>query len=177
MELNLGLAYYKTNQTKLAAATLEKVHRVAPDQMQPILLLADCWLAMGKHKQLIHLLTPISDKSPEDMAVTYLLGTALVRDNQVDKGQRVIDRILSKGDSAEARLLLGTTRLQAQEFPAALADLTKAVELNSNLPGVYAYYGQALLRTGDPVKASDAFRKAWPPTPMTIRPTCNLLFC
>ena len=160
VELNLGLAYYKTNQTELAAITLEKVHRVAPDQLQPTLLLADCWMAMGKHKQVIQLLTPLSDKSPEDMAVTYLLGTALVRDNQVERGQRVIDRILSKGDSAEARLLLGTTRLQAQEFPAALTDLTKAVELNPNLPEVYAYYGQALLRTGDPVRAADAFRKA-----------------
>ncbi len=160
VELNLGLAYYKTNQTELAAVTLEKVHRAEPDQMQPILLLADCWMAMGNHKQVIQLLTPISDRSSEDMAVTYLLGTALVRNNQVDLGQRVIDRILSKGDSAEARLLLGTTRLQAQEYPAALADLTKAVELNPNLPDVYGYYGQALLRTGDPVKASDAFRKA-----------------
>ncbi len=160
VELNLGLAYYKTNQTELAAVTLEKVHRAVPDQMQPILLLADCLLAMGKHKLVIQLLNPISDKTPDDMAVTYLLGTALVRDNQVDRGQRVIDRILSKGDSAEARLLLGTTRLQAQEFPAALADLTRAVELNPNLPEVHAYYGQALLRTGDPVRAADAFRKA-----------------
>ena len=31
---------------------------------------------------------------------------------------------------------------------------------NPNLPEVYAYYGQALLRTGEPVRASDAFRKA-----------------
>src|SRR2546426_7028141 len=33
---------------------------------------------------------------------------ALVRDGQSDKGQVLIDRILKNGDSAEARLLLGT---------------------------------------------------------------------
>src|SRR2546422_9542079 len=57
VELNLGLAYYKTGRTELAAATLEKVHRAAPDQLQPTLLLADCWLAMGKNRNVVELLT------------------------------------------------------------------------------------------------------------------------
>ncbi len=159
VELNLGLAYYKTGQTELAAATLEKVHKAAPDQPQPTLLLADCWLAMGKNKNVIELLTPLSTRQPDDLAITYMLGTALVRDNQVDHGQLVIDRILRNGDSAEARLLLGTTKLTAQDYPAALVDLTKAVELNPKLPDVYAFYGQALARTGDSPGAMEAFRK------------------
>src|SRR6201999_389931 len=40
------------------------------------------------------------------------------------------------------------------------ADLAKAVALNPNLPDLYSYYGQALLRTGDSGGAADAFRKA-----------------
>ena len=156
VELNLALAYYKTGQTERAAAALENVHKSAPDQLQPTLLLADCWLAMGENKKVVALL----DGQPStDLAIAYLLGTALVRDGQVDRGQVIIDRILRNGDSAEARLLLGTTRLSAGEFPAALADLSKAVELNPKLPGVYAFYGQALLRTGDPHSAAEAFRK------------------
>jgi tetratricopeptide (TPR) repeat protein len=160
VELNLALAYYKTGQTELAAAMLEKVHRAAPDQLQPTLLLADCWLAMGKNKKVVELLTTLSSQRPDDLAIAYLLGTALVRDNQVSRGQVVIDRILRNGDSAEARLLLGTTKLSAQDYPAALVDLSKAVELNPNLPDVYSYYGQALLATGDPAGAADAYRKA-----------------
>jgi len=160
VELNLGLAYYKTGRTELAASTLEKVHRAAPNELQPTLLLADCWLAMGKNKDVVQLLTPLSGQRPDDLAIAYLLGTALVRDNQIAHGQVVIDRILRNGDSAEARLLLGTTKLSAQDYPAALADLSKAVELNANLPEVYSYYGQALLATGDPARAAEAFRKA-----------------
>jgi tetratricopeptide (TPR) repeat protein len=160
VELNLALAYYKTGQTEVAAAALEKVHRAAPDQLQPILLLADCWLAMGKNRNIVELLTPLSSQRPDDLAIAYLLGTALVRDNQVARGQVVIDRILRDGDSAEARMLLGTTKLNAQDYPAALADLSKAVALNPNLPDVYSFYGQALLRTGDPAGATEAFRKA-----------------
>jgi tetratricopeptide (TPR) repeat protein len=159
VELNLALAYYKTGDPETAAETLEKVHKAAPDQLQTTLLLADCWLAMGKNKEVAELLTPLSSQRPDDLAIAYLLGTALVRDNQVARGQVVIDRILRNGDSAEARLLLGTTKLQARDFPGALADLTKAVELNPQLPDLYSFYGQALLSTGDGAGAAEAFRK------------------
>jgi tetratricopeptide (TPR) repeat protein len=159
-ELNLALALYKTGQTEAAAGTLEKVHQAAPEELQPILLLADCRLAMGENKKVIELLTPWSERRPDDLAIAYLLGTALVRDDQPARGQVIIDRILRHGDSAETWLLLGTAKLNAGDFPAALADLTKAVELNPNAPDVYSFYGQALLRTGDPARATDAYRKA-----------------
>src|SRR5205814_8403396 len=149
VELTLALAFYKTGQADVAAATLEKVHRAAPDQLQPILLLADCWLAMGENRKVIDLLTPVSTQRPDDLAIAYMLGTALVRDNQPARGQVVIDRILRNGDSAETWLLLGTTKLNAGDFPGALADLKKAVDLKPDLPDTWAYYGQALLRTGD----------------------------
>ena len=167
-ELNLGLAYYKTNQKDQAAAWFEKVHRAAPAEMQPTLLLADCWLAMGRNKDVVTLL---ADK-PDDLAVTYLLGTALVRDGEVKRGQAVIDRILRNGDSAEARLLLGTAKLNARDYPAALEDLGKAVELNPNLPDVHAYHGQALAAAGDPERAAEAFQKALTANPNDF--TANL---
>jgi tetratricopeptide (TPR) repeat protein len=160
VELNLALAFYKTGQTEQAAATLEKVHRAAPDERQPTLLLADCWLAMGENKKVVALLTPLAERRPTDLAVAYQLGMALVRDQQPERGQVLIDRILRNGDSAQTWLLLGVTKLNAQDYPAALEDLTKAVALDPKLADVYSYYGQALLRTGDPVAAIDAFRKA-----------------
>src|SRR5882724_3901206 len=172
VELNLALAFYKTGQADVAAATLEKVHRAAPDQLQPILLLADCRLAMGENKKVIDLLTTVSTQRPDDLAIAYMLGTALVRDEQPARGQVIIDRILRNGDSAETWLLLGTTKLNARDYPAALADLSKAVQLNPNLPDVYGYYGQSLLRTGDPASATEAFRKALAANPYDF--TSNL---
>jgi len=172
VQLNLALAFYKTGQTELAAAELEKVHRAAPAELQPVLLLADCWLAMGENKKVVELLTPVAQQRPGDLAVAYQLGMALVRDNQPERGQVLIDRILRNGDSAETRLLMGTTKLNARDFPAALVDLAKAVELNPGLPDVYAYYGQALLRTGDPASATAAFRKALEANPFDF--TANL---
>jgi tetratricopeptide (TPR) repeat protein len=159
VELNLALAYYKTGRRSLAAEEAAKVHRAEPNELQPALILADCWLAMGKNNEVVDLMTPFSARSPDDLGVAYLLGTALVRDNQIERGQVVIGRILRDGDSAESHLLLGTTKLNARDYPAALADLKKAVELNPKLPDVYSYYGLAQLGTGEPVGAAESFRK------------------
>jgi tetratricopeptide (TPR) repeat protein len=159
IELNLALAYYKTGHIDQAAAGFEKVYKAAPDQLQPALLLADCRLAMGDNKRVDALLTPWAKQKPDDLAVAYLLGTALVRDNQVARGQVFIEKILHNGGSAEAHLLLGTTTLNARDYPAALAELKKAVEIDPHLGAAWAYYGLALLGTGDPAAAAEAFRK------------------
>ena len=54
---------------------------------------------------------------------------------------------------------MGTTKFMVADFSGALQDLQKAVELNPQLPDVYAYYGQALLLTGDQGGARRAFER------------------
>ncbi|PYT26407.1 MAG: hypothetical protein DMG58_22560, partial [Acidobacteria bacterium] len=149
VRLNLALAYYKTMKLSLAVAELKKVREEMPGDLRPVMLEADCYLRLGENKKVIELLTPVHQTNGDGLAIAYMLGTALVRDGQAEKGQVLIDRILKNGDSAEARLLLGTTKLMVNDFAGALVDLQKAVELNRNLPEVYAYYGTALLSTGD----------------------------
>jgi len=159
VRLNLALSYYKTAQVSTAAEELAAVVAKQPSNRQAVFLLADCDLQLGENKKVIELLAPLEKDSPDDKALIYLLGTAYIRDKQPQRGQLLVDRILRDGDSAEARLLLGTTRMNAQEFSEALVDLKKAVELNPKLPDVYSYYGLALLATGDMAAASDAFHK------------------
>ena len=159
VQLNLALAYYKSSQISAAAGELTKIVRRQPANRQAIFLLADCHLRLGEYKKVIELLSPLEQDSPNDKALIYLLGTALIRDNQPQRGQVLVDRILRDGDSAEARLLVGTTKLNAMDAAGALVDLKKAVELNPHLPDVYSYYGLALLTTGDVAAATSAFRK------------------
>jgi tetratricopeptide (TPR) repeat protein len=159
IRVNLGLAYYKTSQISAAAEELAKAVEQQPSNRQALFLLADCDLRLGENKKVIELLAPLEKESPNDKALVYLLGTALIRDNQPARGQVLVDRILREGESAEARLLLGTTKMNAQEFAEALVDLKKAAELNPRLPDVFSYYGLALLATGDVAAAAGAFRK------------------
>jgi tetratricopeptide (TPR) repeat protein len=157
--LNLALAFYKAGQISDAARELEALHAVEPENRQAIVVLADCWLRQGQNAKVIGLLTPLDQQNQDDLAIAYMLGTALLRDKQIERGQKVVDRILRNGDSAEARLLLGMAKLEALEYPAAIADLTKAVELNPHLPDLYSYLGQAQMASGDMGAARAAFEK------------------
>jgi tetratricopeptide (TPR) repeat protein len=159
VRLNLALAYYKVTDLNNAVATLKQVHQELPANVQVLTVLSDCYLRLGQNKEVIDLLTSAQSKDPDNPTFNYLLGTALVRDGQAAKGQVIIDKILRNGDSAEARLLMGTTKYMVKDFSGAFTDLQKAVELNPNLPDVYSYYGLALLVTGDQAGAKKAFER------------------
>src|SRR5205814_8901775 len=159
VRLNLALAYDKSAKLSLAVAELKKVREEMPGDLRPLMLEADCYLRLGENKKVIELLTPVHQTNGDGLAIAYMLGTALVRDNQAERGQVLIDRILRNGDSAEARLLLGTTKMMAGDYAGARNDLQRAVQLNPKLPDVYSNYGAALMLTGDTAAAVDAFRK------------------
>jgi tetratricopeptide (TPR) repeat protein len=88
-----------------------------------------------------------------------VLGTALIRGGEVDRGQQVIDRILRHGDSAEAHLLLGTARLTARDYPGAAEEFRRAIKAAPDLPTAHSLYGRALLATGGRDQAVAAFRR------------------
>lgn len=160
VRLNLALAYYKSAQYSLATRELETVHAADPSNPKATTLLADCDLRAGENKKAIDLLTPLRTAQPDDLAIAYLLGTALTRDGQTEQGQVVINQIFARGDSAEARLLMGTARIGAREYTTAVTDLKKAVDLNPNLPDAWSYYGLALFSTGDMTGSRQAFLTA-----------------
>ena len=113
---------------------------------------------MGQNKAVIDLLDRLQPTHGDDLGLIYMLGTALVRDGQVARGQVIIDKILKNGDSAEARLLLGTTELAVHQPQAALADLQKAIELDPQLVSAHSIYGRALMDAANPQEAQNAFR-------------------
>lgn len=156
VRLNLALAYYKSADFGHAAEELERVHQQQPAQRQATLLLADCFIRQGKYKQVIELVAPVA--SPDDSAAAYVLGTAYLQEGQVEKGQQWIETIMKRGDSGEARLLLGTAKMRADDYAGAREDFHQAVTLAPQLPTVHSAYGMALVNTGDVANAALQFR-------------------
>ncbi len=157
--LNLGLAYYKTGDLTYAADTLKKVRQQEPPLIsRSLTVLGRLRSAAGpeqrRHRP-SHAAARGRPRQPRRSIIC--LGTALVRDGQTAKGQVIINTILKNGDSAEARLLMGTTKYMVGDFAGARGDIQKAIELNPNLPDVYSYYGLRSLSTGDQAGARKAF--------------------
>lgn len=156
-QFNLALAYYKSAQIPQAAETFAQVIAAERDHLNARLLLGDCYLQMGRFQDTIDTLALWQDSYGDNPAFAYILGSALIETDRLDQGQVLIDRIFSKGESAEAHLLMATVHLRRTDNPAALAELQKAAALNPKLPLVHSLMGRALLRTGDQEGAAKAF--------------------
>ena len=158
--LNLGLAYYKTGRHAEAAARFERAVSLSPQfKEQVTLLLAVCYNNLGRYKESVSLLGSLEkDKAGAgDPGFDYIYGIALIGDGQDAAGTAVINRILSRGESAEARLLRGTLELTAHDRDSARVDLEKAIALNPRLSGAHARLGELLLSQGESERARAAF--------------------
>ena len=160
VRLNLGLAYYKSGRIAEATGEFSKVHGVDPSNRQATLLLANAYLSAGQNQKVIELLDPISTAGQTDDGISYVLGTALIRDRQFERGQIWLDGIFRKTESAEARLLMGTARMMANDLAGARIELQRAIELNPNLAEAHTWLGQTLLRGGDTTGAAAEFRRS-----------------
>lgn len=147
--LNLALAYYKMGNYEDAAAELSKAHSEAPANHQAVLVLADCYMRLGREKEVIRVLEPEETRAPDDLAVAYLLGTALIREKRVPEGEVLVERIMRNGDSAEVHLMLGSAKMGVSDFAGARDEFAKAIELNPKLPDAHVLYAKALMFTGD----------------------------
>ena len=164
VRFNLALAYYKTGDLAPAVSEFETVRSALPagdDQGRRVaVLLADCYLRQGDEKRVIELLDPIAAANPDDLGSAYLLGIALLHENQEERGKPLIERILRTGDTAEAHMLMAFTRMKSNDHKAALAEAVRAIELNPKLPDAYNLQGRILFLISDLAGAEQAFRRA-----------------
>jgi len=158
--LNLALAYYKQGDFGKARNLLEVLHQLRPANRQAFDLLSDCDLRLGMFRDAIALVEPAYQAQPDDPAIEYILGTALIQDGQTQKGAAVIDRMMRNGNSAVASVLMGASQFAAGEYKTSAATLRKALDLNPKLPAAWTIYGRALLSNGENEEAKRAFRRA-----------------
>jgi tetratricopeptide (TPR) repeat protein len=159
VRFNLALALYKSALVPEAARELAQVRGLDPGHNAALLLLADCQLQLGQDAEVVALLEPHEAELANDRLYAYLLGTALLRRNELDRGQVYIDRLFKGGDTALARLLMGLAHLRRKDGRSAAVELERAAQLDPKLPGVHGVHGRALLDSGRRAEAAEAFRR------------------
>ena len=158
--LNLALALYKRADFGRARIEFEELRKLHRANQQALYLLADCDLRLGNYKDTIALLEPAYDAHPDDAALDYLLGTALIKDGQTQKGGAVIDRIMRNGNAALASVLMGAAQYSAGDYKTSAGTVKKALDQNPEIPGAWTLYGRALVGSGEYEEAKTAFQRA-----------------
>src|SRR5439155_26519684 len=93
VRFNLALALYKSALVPDAARELEQVLSIDPAHRAAILLLADCRLQMWNEAGVVALLEPHAADLRQERLYAYRLRTALLRRNELERGQVLIDRL------------------------------------------------------------------------------------
>ena len=164
IRFNMGLAYYKTGDIAHAAEDFQGVYTSLPEKdpfhERVALLLAECDLRLGENDRVVALLEPIAPTDPDNHTLDYLLGTALLRDGQVERGTPYIQRLLENGETAEGHMLMAYTKWQAHDKVGAAAEIKQAIALNPNLPEAYSLGGRLAFLESDMKGAEASFRKS-----------------
>jgi tetratricopeptide (TPR) repeat protein len=148
LRMNLALAYYKKGAFREAIEQLTALHADAADT-RIATLLGDCYARLGQDDRAIAVLTPAERTHPDDLAVAWLLGSAMIRAGHKREGLDRVDRVARQGNSAEAYLLAGQTALKMNEFERARDYADAALRLNPRLPGALTLRGTVLTFLGD----------------------------
>jgi tetratricopeptide (TPR) repeat protein len=105
-------------------------------------------------------LDPLQASHPDDQALEYMLGTALLHEGQTDRGAQLIQRLLANGDTPQAHMLMAYTWWEAHDKEKALVEVNQVIALDPNLPEAYTLKGRLGFLESDLQGAEASFRKS-----------------
>ncbi len=158
IRMNLALSLLKAGRLEEAAEESGRVLVAQPDNRSMLLVTADCRLRLGQDEKVVLLLEPAAKASPEDKAVAYLLGSAMLNLGRTEEAQVLMDRVF-RDDSPEAQVLLGAMQARQGNTAGAIEMYEKALAANPRMPLANFLHGQCLLEKSDWAGAAAAFRR------------------
>lgn len=156
LHLNLGLAWLKQDVHKTARASFERAAALRPDHTQTRELLATTQLFTGDVDKAVATLESLPPSQP----VHYLLSIGYLKQNKREQAHESIGRLFSMLKPAQAHFLAGRAYYETTLFEEALAELTKARELDPNLPGIWREVGKVQVSLRRSTEAQASLREA-----------------
>jgi tetratricopeptide (TPR) repeat protein len=155
---HLGLAYFQAQRFELAQHELQRVLIAQPTNHQAQHLLGLSLLKQDKVSEGIVELGKVFSAEPQNLEVAYTLASAYITNQQLDKAQKLITKVLVHQKSAEAALVRGSYEIAMKHYPKAVEELTRAVELKPTLPSLHSNLGYAHLCIGNRKLAIQEFQ-------------------
>jgi tetratricopeptide (TPR) repeat protein len=157
---NLGLTYLQSEQNEKARRTLAAAADAPHGNYLARHYLGVALLKLNRGPEGIAELEKVASSHAEDVEALDTLASAYVRYLQLEKAHDLIERVISRQDTAEGHLIIGSYYLAAKDYRAALVELRRAQELNPALPGLGTSLGGVYAMTGGRDAAVEFYSEA-----------------
>jgi tetratricopeptide (TPR) repeat protein len=159
IRLNLGLAYFRKREFKMAAPYFGDVLASEPANLQAHYLKGLCHFMMDDLPAAIASFEPIQDREQDDLEFLFMLGTSYGMVKRTDDSRRIFERLVAAGgDTPHLHLLLGKAYLALNQLEPAETELRRAAEANS-LPYAHYYLARLYEQKGDLDRAISEWEK------------------
>ena len=158
--VNLAIASQGIGDLSGALRQLQQLHREDAHDAQTTMLLADCLGQLGHHPEAVSLLAPLATQQADNLDLEFLLGSSMIHAGDLQGGVVRVEKAAVQGNSADAYLLAGQTRLAMNQFDLARRDAEAAEHLNGALAGLPTLLGMVSEQQGDYDGAVAALRRA-----------------
>jgi len=144
LQLNLGLAYFKSNHLREAASAFEQVVKADSGNFQARALLGMCYYGSSRYRDAAAQLKLASETHPDNVELRYTLAQSYLWSEQYPEALSEFQFLLSKDpDSAPVHILLGQTLDASNRTEAATAEFEAAVRATIVPPN--AHFGLGYL--------------------------------
>jgi tetratricopeptide (TPR) repeat protein len=142
-----------------AIAPLERQLAAHPDDAFVRQILGLSYFDQENYSKVAGVLHPLRNNLPDDPALLFAWGTALVRTRQSAEAAKMFQHMLQQNDANPGvHYLLGQAYAQGKDYPNALTELKAAVRLDPNLAEAHYYTGLVYLNQSDFDNAVEEFR-------------------
>jgi len=159
LDRNWGFAAYRAEMYPGAIPPLERQLAAHSDDAFVRQILALSYFDQENYSKVAEVLRPLRNNPPDDPALLFAWGTALVRTRQSAEAAKMFQHMLQQNDTNPGvHYLLGQAYAQDKDYPNALTELKAAVRLDPKLPEAHYYTGLVYLHQSDFDNAAQEFR-------------------